>query len=148
MRLQIRAEQMSEIQASTEENFVRRIAAHLLERYAKTVVTLPDNKSSVDELPEETLHSMVRTGIERARRLYGLDFESSIAAFCALMFEVAPNFDSHKLSQVILNDENVEPNNRVNEMLEILSENNWETIKKTYDAEAWQPKTEVIEENG
>lgn len=132
---------MAEIQASAEENFVRRIAAHLLERYAKTVVTLSDKKLPVDELPRETLLSLVRTGIERARG-YGLSFESSIAGFCAVMFEVAPNFDQHKLSQVVLNDENIEPNARLDELFEILTESNWETIRKTYDAEAWQPKPE------
>ena len=132
---------MAEIQTAAEENFERRIAAHLREKYAKTIVSLPDKKLPVDELPEGTLLSLVRTGIERART-YGLSFESSIAAFSAIMFEVAPNFDTHKLSQVILNDENTEPNARLDELLEILTEGNWETIRKTYDAAAWQLKAE------
>ena len=69
MRLSIRAEQKVVIEAVAQENFVRRIAAHLLEQYSKAVVNLPsDEKFAVDELPEETLHDLVRVGIERAQR--------------------------------------------------------------------------------
>jgi hypothetical protein len=137
MRLSIRAEQMSVIQAVAEENFVRRIADHLLTQYPKAEVRLPDDKkSAVDELEEETLHSLVRTGIARARG-YGLSFESSIAAFTAVMFEVAPNFDTHRLSQVLLNDEEVDPNHRLDELLNVLTEKNWESIRADYDPQAW-----------
>jgi hypothetical protein len=145
MRLQIRPEQMAEIQTATEENFVRRIASHLLEQYGKATVTLPDKTSTVEDLPEETLHSLVRSGIARARG-YELSLESPVAAFCALMFEVAPNFADHKLCQVVFSDENIAPNDRVKGLLEILSDANWETIRKTYNPEAWQPKIEEIEE--
>lgn len=136
---------MSEIQNGAEENFARRIAAHLLEKYPKAIVTLPDKKLAVDELPPEKLHELVRVGIERARP-HELTFESSIAVFCVLMFEVAPNFDVHKLVQVVLSDENLEPHTRFNQLFEILMDKNWETIKSTYDAEAWQPKVAEPEE--
>lgn len=144
MRLAIRSEQMLVIEAVAEENFVRRIADHLLEQYPKAMVRLPDDKNStVEELDEETLHSLVRTGIARARS-YQLSFESSIAAFTAVMFEVAPNFDTHRLSQVLLNDDEVEPNDRLDELLNVLTEKNWESIREDYDPQAWILK----EENG
>ncbi len=143
MRLSIRPEQMLVVETVAQENFVRRIAAHLLGDYPKAVVTLPDNeKFTVDELPEETLHDLVRVGIARARR-YGLTFESSISAFTAVMFEVAPNFDTHRLSQVLLNDEEVEPNNRLDELLNVLTEKNWESIRADYDQNAWKPEIET-----
>lgn len=146
MRLLIRSEQMSAIQQSAEEKFVRRIAAHLLEKYPTAIVALPDEKSTVAELPAETLHSLVRSSVERARG-YGLTQESSIAAFSAVMFEVAPNFDRHNMSKMLLSDESFEPDARLNELLEVLTEKNWEAIQKTYDPEAWfekpeQPETE------
>lgn len=140
--MNIRSEQMTVIQTVAEQNFVRRIAVHLLENYAKTVVLLPEDKQfAVDELPEETLYSMVRTGIERARS-YGLSSESSIAGFTAVMFEVAPNFDQHRLSQVLLNDEEIEPNARLDELLAVLTQKNWESIKDDYDVNAWQLNSE------
>lgn len=139
--MMIRSEQMEALEAAAEENFLRRVAAHLLEQYAKTVVHLPDEESVVEELPEEILHSLVRRSIERARS-YGLSFESSIAAFSAVMFEVSPNFDKHQLSQLLLNDENTDPNVRLDELLEVLTEKNWEFIRRDYDAAAWQLNSE------
>lgn len=141
----IRAEQMTAFEGNAEENFVRQIAAHLLEDYAKTIVRLPDQQATVDELPADVLHSLIRHSIERARH-YGLDYESSIAAYSAVMFDVAPNFDKHRLSQVMLKDKNIEPNARLDELLETLSEKNWETIRGDYDVNAWQPETEEAEE--
>lgn len=138
---------MSAIEAAAEEKFVRRITAHLLEEYPTAAVKLPDMETTVAGLPEETLQSLVRSSVERARS-YSLDQESSIAAFSTLMFEVAPNFDKHNLSQVLLNDESVEPNVRLDELLEVLTEKNWETVRKTYDPEAWfeQPEESEPEE--
>jgi hypothetical protein len=147
MRLSIRAEQMSVVEAVAQENFVRRIAAHLLEDYREAVVTLPgDEKFTVNDLSEETLHDLIRTGISRARR-YGMTFESSISAFTAVMFEVSPNFDTHRLCQVLLNDEEVEPNNRLDELLEVLTEKNWESVRADYDPNAWKPEKEMEETN-
>ncbi len=145
MRLSIRAEQMSVVEAVAQESFVRRIAAHLLDEYREAMVTLPgDEKSTVAELPEETLHELIRTGIARARR-YGMTFESSISAFTAVMFEVSPNFDTHRLCQVLLNDEEVKPNERLDELLDVLTEKNWEAIRADYDPNAWKPENETEE---
>lgn len=130
---------MSVIEAVAQENFVRRIATHLLADYPKANVILSDDeKFTVDELPEETLHDLIRVGIERARG-HQLTHESSIAAFVAVMFEVAPNFDTHRLSQVLLNDEEIEPNARLDELLNVLTEKNWESIREDYDPKAWKP---------
>jgi hypothetical protein len=144
MRLLIRPEQMSAIQETAAEKFAGRLIAHLLEKYPHSAVKLPDLNSTVAGLPKETLQTLVRSSIERARD-YGLDREDSIAAFVALRFEVAPNFDKHNLSQVVLSDESVEPNARVDQLLEVLNEKNWETIQKTYDPEAWLSQQEEVE---
>ena len=139
MRLSVRAEQKSVIESVAQENFVRRIAAHLREDYAASAVTLPGGeKTTVGQMPDETLYDLIRTGIARARG-YGMTFESSISAFTAVMFEVSPNFDTHRLSQVLLNDEEVEPNKRLDELLGVLTEKNWESIRADYDPNAWKP---------
>lgn len=141
MRLLIRPEQMSVINAAAEEKFARRLEAHLRSHYPNAAVILPDQESTVKELAEETLNPLVKISIERARS-NGFTYESSISAYSALMFEVAPNFDMHELVQPFLADENIEPNARLKPMLEKLTEKDWEEIRKSYDAEAWQPKPE------
>ena len=139
--MMIRAEQMTAFEDAAEEKFVRRIAAHLLENYASAVVRLPDSESKVSELPDETLHLLVKNSIERARK-YELTFESSISAFTAIRFEVSPNFDKHRLSQVLLKDETIEPDARLDELLEVLTETNWEAIRGEYDVTDWQTEPE------
>jgi hypothetical protein len=140
----IRAEQMSVFQSAAEERFERKLAAHLLENYGNSVVRLPETESAVSELPEEILHSLIKISIERAQS-YGLTFESSISAFSALMFEAAPNFDKHNLSNLCLQDENIAPNDRINELLNLLTEEHWERIRNDYDVYAWQPDAEKAE---
>ena len=132
----IRSRQMEVFEAAAEEDFVRRLTEHLLENYAKSVVRLPDQESAVIDLPKETLDLLVRRSIERARR-YGLSFESLISAFSAVMFDVAPNFDEQSVSKLCLNDENVEPNERLNELLKLLTDKQWEKIRADYDVNSW-----------
>ena len=69
-----------------------------------------------------------------------------IAVFVALMFDVAPNFDKHTLSRVILSDQTMKFPARLDHLLEILTDKNWDTIRATYDSQAWNPPPE--EEKG
>ncbi len=138
MRLSIRAEQMSAIELETQARFVQRISAHLLEKYPGASVTLPGGEQlTVDTLPKETLSDLVRTGIARARSLE-MTFESSIAAFTVLMFEIAPNFYTNRISQVVFNDTSAEPNERVDLLLTMLTDKSVETMRAEYDPAAWK----------
>lgn len=145
MRLSIRAEQMEEIEKKTQDRFVRRIALHLRENYADAEVILADEeKYTVSTLPKGTLTELVKTGIARART-FQMTFESSIAAFTALMFEISPNFYTNSMCQVILTDEGVEPNKRIDPLLEVLSEKSIKTMKSKYDPKAWKLDKDEIE---
>lgn len=132
----IRSEQMEVFESAAEEDFVRRLTAHLRENYATSVVRLPDQESPVAELLEETLDLLVQRSIAHAR-LYELSFESSISAFTALKFAVAPNFDKNSVSKLCLRDESIEPNARLDELLKVLTENQWAKIRDDYNADAW-----------
>src|SRR5438094_8947043 len=143
MSLNIRREQMDVMNAVAEADFERRLAEHLRQNYADSVVKLPDGgEFTVGTLTAETLDTLVRVGIARARR-YELTFESSIATFVALMFHVCPNFDEHRLCQVLLADEEKDPNERVQEIPKVLSENNWDSIREGYNPEAWNEPTDA-----
>jgi hypothetical protein len=141
----VRAAQMDVFETAAEEDFVRRLSTHLLENYANSIVLLPDLESVVKDLPEETLDLLVGKSIKRARS-YELSFESAISAFSAIMFDVAPNFDQHSMSKLCLNDDNIEPNARLNELLKILTDEHWEKMKSDYDVNAWLADQENAEE--
>jgi hypothetical protein len=126
------------MQAVSEANYVRQIVAHIRGSYADSKVVLPDDdrERTVSELSEEELERWVRAGINKAR-VYELTLQSSISAFVALMFDVAPNFDDHRLCEVLLGDEEKQPDERIDEVLSVLSEKNWEAIRRDYDPQAW-----------
>src|SRR5580765_6774804 len=58
---------------------------------------------TLDHDPELLAGKMIATGIERAKS-YGLTKPEDVAAFVAVMFEVAPNFDEQQEINAILND--------------------------------------------
>ncbi|HEY0080968.1 MAG TPA: hypothetical protein VGB73_20355 [Pyrinomonadaceae bacterium] len=142
--LQIRPEQMNAFQPVADANFVKRLMAQLRDEHSETAVVLPDKASTVKQLPDETLRELVVAGIARARR-YGLSHESALAAFVAIMFEAAPNFDRHPLIQRLLKDEKTPPNSRIDLLLEETTEENWQAVRKSYDPRSWNPPPE---ENG
>lgn len=133
----IRAEQMSVFQKRAEDDFVLRLSAHLREKYEGTVVRLPDKEATVASLSDEELNELVNISIKRAQK-FGISYESTIAAFTAMMFDAAPNFSEHERAEPILKDKNVEPNSRMDKLLEQLTAEDWKKIKRGYDVNAWK----------
>ena len=144
MRLTVRKEQMDVMAAVAEVNFERKMAEHLRSSYADSIVKLPDGgEFPVRDLLENTLDGLIRVGTSKARR-YEMTIQSSIAAFVALMFDVAPNFDEHRVCEVLLGDEEKAPNVRIDELLTVLTEKHWDSIRTDYDANAWVEKVEDV----
>jgi hypothetical protein len=142
--LQVRPEQMAVFTSIAEANFAQRLAAHLRAQYAETVVHLPDSSPTVKELQDETLHLLIIEGIKRGRN-HGLSYENAVAAFIAIMFEVAPNFDIHSLVEPFLKDESIAPNSRLDPLLNQLTKQDWETVRSAYDVNAWRQIEEDAE---
>lgn len=139
--LKIRPAQIKAFTPAAEAAFERRVAVYLREEHAEEVVTLPAGGDEVAELvvrdlDDETLLKMVRAGIARARS-YGMTWESTITAFVVLMFAVAPNFDSHPLIRRVLEDTEVKPELRIEQLWEQTTEENWEVAAQGYDAREW-----------
>lgn len=137
--LKLRQEQMDAFQATADEMFVGRIVGHLRADYADSVVRLATGAFEVRHLPDAALRAMVRGGLARARG-YGMTAEASLAAFVALMVEVAPNFDEHPLLQRILKDPQVPADSRVERLLNEATEQNWQAAAADYDVNAWRTK--------
>jgi hypothetical protein len=137
MRLNVRREQIDVMAAVSEANFERAIARDLLSNYGDAIVRLPEGgEYTVADLPEETLERLVRVGIDKARR-FEVTRQSSIAGFVAMMFSSAPNFDTNRLCEVLLSDEEKTPDDRADEIPNVLSEKNWDAIRNDYDPQAW-----------
>jgi hypothetical protein len=132
----IRSQQVEAFQEQAEAGLVKKLAEYLRAYHADQIVKLPDGVTLVQYLPEQTFCGLIRQGIGRARR-YGMTWEASLGAFVLLMFISAPNFDEHPLVQRILRDESVEPNARIDHLLQRASEQNWEAVEQYYAPAAW-----------
>lgn len=162
--LRIRDKQIEAFASVAEDTFVRGVAEHLRDNYGKTIVRFPDNIITVSELTDEILHRLIRQSIARARE-YGFTWESSITAFVAWRFVIAPNFDSHPLIRRALESSrtptdasaqdasstegvlsklpdsatsNDAEDARINSLRERTTEENWEAARLAYDAHDWQ----------
>jgi hypothetical protein len=63
--------------------------------------------------------------IARAVR-YDLTWDTSITAFVAIMFAVAPNFDEQPAIRAVMNDERVPPNLRIDALWDRTTDDDWE----------------------
>ena len=90
--------------------------------------------------PELLRDKMIRNGIERARS-HGLTKAEDLAAFVAVMFEVAPNFDEQQELNAILNDTTFPLSERFYQLFERASDDAWLEAEKNYDYSAWLTPT-------
>ena len=136
MSLKIRPEQIEAFQPVADAGFVRRLAEYLRSAHSEVIVKIPSGSIAVSQIPRVVLSRMVQTGITRARR-YDFTSESSLAAFVAIMFVAAPNFDAHPLIQVVLQDPDVTPARRLDNLWGRISPQNWRAVESYYDPSAW-----------
>ena len=101
---------------------------------AETVRTrFPDETS---ELSGDELHKLLRAAVARARR-HGLTWESAIAGFVTLMFNIAPNFDEHPAFQRVLANPALSEEDRVAAVFSQVTPEEWEQAEDAYDDSAW-----------
>ncbi|HMF58082.1 MAG TPA: hypothetical protein VK619_17190 [Pyrinomonadaceae bacterium] len=122
----IRKEQMAVFETAAEEEFVKRMAQYLKEQHAGAVAHLSD----------ERLRRRVRGALARGRS-HGLTWESALAGFVVLMFEVAPNFDLHPAFHEVLQTSYPNENERIRAIYENVRDEEWEEAQEFYDQSAW-----------
>ncbi len=94
------------------------------------------NGTRVAGYNDEELGSMVRIGISRARSR-GLNRAEDLAAFIAVMFEVAPRFDEQPEIDAVLKDELISPEARFYQLFERVPDTAWIAAQKNYDDSFW-----------
>ncbi len=130
-RFPIRAEQMAAFGAEADAAFEKRLMAHLREHHTELVAGFSD----------DLLLPMVQTGITRARS-YGITWESNLTAYVALMFEIAPNFDRHPRMQMILSSHSINPEDKLDMLMERMPEGIWDEMQRRNHSAAWRSISE------
>jgi hypothetical protein len=117
---------MDAFQDLAEEEYVEKLAAYF--RRTQPAAGPP--------LSDSTLHTMIRTGIQRAQS-HGLTWQSSIAAFIATMFELGPTFDRYPKFRQILDDPGIPPNQRMDRIAETATAEDCTGAAGLYDMTGW-----------
>ena len=124
----IRKEQIQHFIASDEDQLVAEVARSVRKANGERVASYDDSQ----------LQKMVKIGIERARanKLTGAE---DIAAFVAVMFEVAPRFDEQKDIRLILDNEKIAPDVRFYQIFDFAQDQAWVEAERRYDDSFWFP---------
>ncbi|MFT3772594.1 MAG: hypothetical protein QM820_44960 [Minicystis sp.] len=129
--LTIRDPQLAALRAAREPAFLDDLVAHLRAYH-------PD---AVEDLSDDEIRARARVGVRRAGR-YGFDKGRTAAAFVALMFEIAPNFDEHPAIRRCLTDEAIPVDARILDLVHRTTAAAWEEAEEAYDDAAWGDEPE------
>ncbi len=124
----IREEQIQHFIAVDEEQLVKVISRAIREANAERVAGYDDKK----------LAKMVKTGIKRAKS-HDLEKAQTIAAFVAVMFEIAPKFDEQEEIKTVLGDALFPPDERFYQLFERVSDDGWREAETLYEDTFWFP---------
>jgi hypothetical protein len=96
-----------------------------------------EHPDAVRAISDEELLRRVSLGIARAES-HGLTWDSSITAFVAMMFEVAPTFDEQPSISRVLKDESIPADRRLEALWERTSDEDWDEAEaRASSAEAF-----------
>jgi hypothetical protein len=125
--LTIRSEQLA---ALAETQFDRVIAE--LRQYLRT-----HHAEATAHLDDDTLTHCIRIGVRRARS-WGFDTLFGLGLFVALMFEVAPDFDTDPKIRKLLANPSLSLSRRLNGLETALTDLEWEQLSARADQRVWE----------
>jgi hypothetical protein len=94
------------------------------------------NGTRVSGYDDSELAEMVKIGIGRARS-HGLTKAEAIAAYIAVMFEIAPRFDEQAEINEVLKDERFSPEVRFSQLFDRVTDAAWTEAQKKYEDSFW-----------
>jgi hypothetical protein len=122
----IRPEQFAAFEdAAAEECFV--FVSNFLRENAAEIIT---------PLKPDILEQRTRKGIERARH-YELDVFADVATFVYFLFKVGPRFDTFPFFESILTDPDMDPDDRMDTLVEMASDTDWLQAGQLSGPEDW-----------
>jgi len=126
----LRNEQLQRFIAEDDEQLARVVAGAV--RAA--------NGDRVAGYDDDELNAMAKIGIERARS-HGLAAAEDIAAFVAVMFEVAPRFDEQPDIQKALDESPLPTHMKMVLFADSVTPDAWSEAERRYDDSFWFPET-------
>lgn len=138
--IQIREEQLRVFERDVDERYRDRLCDVIADQQANTLVKLPEKNCTVCELDRRTLRSLTDASLALAES-YGFDREPDQAAFTAIRFASAPNFDLHPAIAAILEWPGRTSSMRMKAIWRYTTNAEWEEIELSYDPATWIRKS-------
>lgn len=120
--LKITKEQISSLNNTFKHGFIKNLLFELREEHEEAVAVLND----------EELYEMIDAGMERAYD-YELDADEDITAFVKLLLMVGWYFDRHELFEFYLIDDSCDPDERMDYIFEVATDDDWEAARELSD---------------
>lgn len=125
--LKISREQIADLEREVMVEEIRDIARYLRVEHTEAVAAVAD----------EELLRRVAKGVARAQA-YGMEWDSTITAFVAIMFEVAPTFDEQPAIRDVLRDRRIPADTRIDALWDRTTDEDWDEAERMADqAEAF-----------
>ena len=124
--MKIRHAQIAVLAEHAEKVFEDRLVLVLVERHPGVVRGLSD----------ERLRARIRFALARGRA-HGFTWQSALAGFCVMMFEVGPNFDAHPSFKRALAIRLPDENQRVRSIYQNTTDEDWQDARAFSDPEGW-----------
>ena len=123
----VRQEQFETIIRGTEEDFVNYLFGYVQSNHAEAAA----------ERDDIILREMIRGGIKRAAS-HQITMVEDTQNFIAKMFEIAPNFDEQAEIKVVLDEQDISADKRIEKLRSpFISDDVWEKAKSNYKETAW-----------
>lgn len=126
-KLIVRNQQVDTFRRNAEEALARKIRDDLEAHH----------EPLIRGLTQVALAQRIRTGIDRAKS-HGLSKKYAIAMFVELMFMVGPNFDEYPPAAAILKRTDLDPDSRIDYIVNTFTEDQWQGARRRYDASQWE----------
>ena len=134
--LVIRQSQLETLMRGSEDRFVEHLVTHI-----KT-----EDPEISTEYTDDELRNMVRLGIRKSEG-YGFKLSEDQSAFVAIMFEVAPNFDSQPEIRSVLEENELTPSARLEKLFSpAVPDSVWDKASEEYDESAWENPPRATED--
>lgn len=92
----------------------------------------------VENYSDKILDGMIKLGMEKAKK-HNFAKAETVAAYVAVMFEIAPNFDEQPMIKQVLEDPNYVVDDRFFQLWQRVDEKVWQEAEDGYDAKMWFP---------
>lgn len=98
----------------------------------------------VEGLPQDIIREMIGNGLQAARHL-GLSRPADLAGFVLIMFEVGPEFHRHPQVRAVLENTEIQAEQKLAEMFARTDERVWEEIILVLHRQTWFPELRSLE---